>query len=219
MKHLEGTKVGMLSVIRRDGRRRGSQAWLCQCDCGNEAHVTTSELTSGRAKSCGCRRGGVTHGHTRGGRGAKSPTMSSWAGMIQRITNPAATAYDHYRKRGITICDRWRYGENGVSAFECFLADMGERPSRAVTLERINNDGNYEPGNCRWATRREQGNNRSTNILIEYQGQKFTFAELARHVGLPKEFLRHRILRAGWPVEAAISEPKQQGSKAHSPAT
>ena len=158
----------------------------------------------------------LTHGHTTDGE--VSLTYKSWKGMISRTTQKSSVAYEHYRRRGITVCDRWHYGEAGKSGFECFLADVGERPSAELTLDRIDNAGSYEPGNCRWATRREQGNNRSTNILIEYQGRQITFAELARHVGLPKEFLRHRIVRAGWPIEDAIREPKQQGSRAYSSA-
>lgn len=121
--------------------------------------------------------------------------------MIARCTQPSAAGYEHYKSRGITVCDRWR-------SFENFLADMGERPGglREYTLERINNDGNYEPGNCRWTTWQRQGNNRSTNRRFAYRGTEYTLADLARITGIPKERLRYRLVRpGGWSVEDALA--------------
>lgn len=139
------------------------------------------------------------HGHT--SRTWRSPTYSSWSNMIARCTQPSAPNHAHYKMRGIRVCDRWR-------GFENFLADMGERPAK-LTLERINNDRGYEPGNCRWASRREQGNNRVTNLWFVYRGQKFTLADLARHTGVSKEVLRSRLCRSKkpWTVEGAVSTP------------
>jgi hypothetical protein len=121
--------------------------------------------------------------------------------MIGRCTLPSVSGYAHYKKRGITVCERWR-------VFENFLADMGERPP-GTTLDRWpNNDGNYEPGNCRWATKREQANNRITNILFTYEGRQYTLANLARYAGVDKELLRARLVRpGGWSVEGAIKTP------------
>lgn len=127
--------------------------------------------------------------------------------MIARCTLPSNPAYEHYKRLGITVCERWLDYRN-------FLADMGERPSLAHSLDRWpNNDGNYEPGNVRWATRREQANNRRTNVLFEYQGEAITFAELVRRTGMDKELLRHRLLRAGWPLEKALTAAKQPGAR------
>lgn len=127
--------------------------------------------------------------------------------MIGRCTQPSNSAFDYYRLSGVTVCERWR-------KFENFLADMGERPSPAQTIDRHPNKlGNYEPGNCRWSTRREQANNRVTNVLVEYRGTMMTMAELTRFTGLPKELLRHRITRAGWTVEDAVTSPRQQGNR------
>jgi hypothetical protein len=125
--------------------------------------------------------------------------------MIARCTHPSSPAFEHYKKRGITICPEWR-------AFKNFLADMGERPA-GTTLDRINNNEGYRHGNCRWATRKAQSNNTSVNRRVVYKGESITVTELARRLGIPYERLRHRLLRSNWPVEEAISALAQPGIK------
>jgi hypothetical protein len=212
---LVGEIFGHLTVIRRADSLRSHATWLCQCDCGNLFIAQSDKLRAGRAVSCGCRVGGATHGHTRGQlkRQKSSPTFRSWNAMIGRCTYPSVFGFEYYKWRGINVCDRWRYGEDGKSGFEYFLEDMGERPSLEYSLDRYpNNDGNYEPGNCRWATKSQQGNNRSDNQIFVYRGRKFTITELARETGVPIQRLRHRLLRASssspWTVEEAVSTPK-----------
>ena len=122
--------------------------------------------------------------------------------MISRCTQPSSAGYAYYKKRGITVCQRWR-------KFENFLADMGERPV-GMTLDRWpNNDGNYEPGNCRWASRREQANNRITNRRFTYERKEYTLIELARVTGVSKELLHSRLCRCKrpWTVEGAVRTP------------
>ena len=154
--------------------------------------------------------GNLRHGHT--WEGGKSPTYRAWGNMIARCTQPSSKGFSYYRKRGIIICDRWRFGDGALSGFECFLRDLGERPGkkREYTLERINNSGHYEPSNCRWATWREQANNRYTNIRFVYRGTEYTLAELSRFTGVSKEVLRSRLCRSKlpWTVEGAVHTPK-----------
>ncbi len=160
---LTGDIFSRLTVVRAIGRNKHNQImWLCRCECGNEATVSTNGLRSGNHRSCGCfqrevaSKGGtsrIVHGHNRSNTAAPTPTYVSWMGMIQRCTNTKNPKYPEYGGRGIKVCERWR-------TFENFLADMGERPE-GTTIDRYpNNDGNYESGNCRWATPSQQAANR-----------------------------------------------------------
>lgn len=157
---VSGARFGRLVAVEFAGHigRHRARAWLCKCDCGNTKAIAVSALRAGRTRSCGCgeianqRSASVQHGHCRGT--YRSPTHYSWGAMVSRCTNPRDVNYHRYGGRGITICKRW------LDSFENFLEDMGERPP-GKTLDRYpNNDGNYERGNCRWATPKEQAANR-----------------------------------------------------------
>lgn len=162
---LTGQRFGRLVVIEQIGKYQNNLLWRCKCDCGNERTTIGTKLRTGKVRSCGClvdemrRRPKLRHGHAGNPKlGVKpSGTYSSWKSMISRCTYPSHPSYLPYKNRGITVCGRWR------ESFENFLADMGERPggNREYTLDRINNDKGYEPGNCRWATPKEQAANRS----------------------------------------------------------
>lgn len=147
---LTGQTFDRLTVIRLDHTNRRA-FWLCQCSCGKTTVVATAFLRNGHTSSCGCKtRFQKKHGHTHNHRG--TPTYKSWRAMIQRCYRPKSGSYRYYGGLGVEVCDRWRH------SFENFLADLGERPE-GMTLDRERAEGNYEPGNCRWATAKQQRSN------------------------------------------------------------
>lgn len=170
---LTGQQFERLTVVSQAGRNKHNQVvWLCRCDCGNTTKVRTGELRSSHSQSCGClgreraalatserNRRNIKHGHSRAGR--ETRTHCTWRSMLTRCTNSNHEDFHLYGGRGILVCDRWR-GEHG---FENFLADMGERPL-GTSLDRIDTNGNYEPGNCRWATPAVQTRNQAK---LDYQ--------------------------------------------------
>jgi hypothetical protein len=131
-----------------------------------------------------------------------SPEHKAWRSMKHRCANPRSGRYDRYGARGITVCQRWR------ESFESFYADMGSRPSPDHSIDRINNDGNYEPGNCRWATTAEQNRNRSDNVRLSFDGREMTASEWARELCINRRTLYLR-LSTGWTIENALTRPTE----------
>jgi hypothetical protein len=155
---LRGQRSGRLVAIEPTSRRDkyGNVIWLCTCDCGRSHLVVQNAFRRGNTRSCRCIRREREHGY----RAKTSPEYRSWKAMRERCNNPKAPKFKNWGGRGITVCERW-------NDFRNFLADMGPRPSLTHSIDRKDNDGNYEPGNCRWATAREQTHNRRRAHKVE----------------------------------------------------
>ena len=189
-----GRRYDRLFVVRRVTNQpsSGNARFLCKCDCGNETIVTGAALRAGHTRSCGCRFVDFGGNHTHGGTGTTEHDI--WRCMLQRCGSPR---HKDYAGRGISVCDRWQ-------DFANFRDDMGPRPSADHSIERVENDGNYEPGNCRWATAKQQGRNKRNNILVEYSGRTMCLAEAAEIAGVnyKQAWYRHR---RGYPLSQVLS--------------
>lgn len=159
---LTGHKFGRLTAIKIVENTKTGTYWNCVCECGNQSDVFIGHLRSGKTLSCGCllKEKNKTHGK------ARTPTHISWCAMRNRVLSEKTNGYEKYGGRGITICDEW-------NNFEVFLNDMGERPSTYHVLDRINPNGNYEPGNCRWITKKESCDNRTCTRVWVVFGEEF----------------------------------------------
>lgn len=203
---ITGVRFGKLTAIEVTGSHKKGRLWRCSCDCGGEAIVPTGRLKNGWTKSCGCAK--VEHGRRLGvasathGLSHKSSEYNIWAGMKARCYNRRSASWLRYGGRGIDVCARWR------DDFEAFLADMGLRPGREYSLDRIDVNKGYSPENCRWATQAEQQNNRRDNLMIEAFGDCMTPSQWEARFGVSASTIRNR-LSAGWGAEDAVSKPKR----------
>lgn len=196
---LSGRSFSRLTVIREVKRVKGRRQWACRCECGRLVTVDHRALKSGNTSSCGCFRREATArqmtSHGCAGRGKKSRLYRIWSGMLARCQIKTATGYENYGGRWVSVCERWR-------SFENFAADMGDPPGATLTIERIDNNGDYEPGNCRWATRLEQCANKRNNRVIEHLGVSMTVTEWARRLGISHSTLIEALEKH--PVEHAL---------------
>jgi hypothetical protein len=196
-----GTRFGRLIVVSRvNSQNRSQTRWLCRCDCGNEKEIYAAHLRKGSTVSCGCfaRESLVkrmsSHGLT------DDIAYRPWIQMRARCNSSVHPSYHAYGARGIRVCERW-------NDFEAFLSDMGPRPSLNHSLDRENNNGNYEPGNCRWATPKEQQNNRSNTRWITYKDERLPLADWSRRMGLAPKVVYMRIFSYKWSIERALETP------------
>lgn len=194
--NLTGQKFDRLTAISYAGRHNRDSYWNCLCSCGKESVVTTSHLRKRTIKSCGCLRRDIltTHGHSK-----STPEYRIWSAMKTRCTNPRQEGFPNYGGRGIKVCERWL-------SFENFLADMGHRPSPTHEIDRIDNNGNYEPDNCHWATKRQNRNNRRDSRLLTHEGKTQSIAQWAEELGFNYSTLYQR-LKLGWTTSSALNTP------------
>jgi hypothetical protein len=209
-------KYGRLTVISTTERLNGKPAYLCLCDCGKYSTAFATNIRSGNTKSCGClgrQRGqenlalgqAPTHGMT------NTKEWRAWMGMKVR------TGYDHpksrkyYLEQGIKVCPEWEHD------FLAFYNHIGPAPKGRHSVDRVDSNGHYEPGNVRWATDRQQNRNKSDNVKIVWRGQERLLIEVVQELGLPYQTISHRIQRAGWPVDKAITQPVRHFHKQRNP--
>lgn len=190
-------KLSKLIPLNFVEKRGSHEYWKFQCSCGNVKVIRYTSYKSGITRSCGCMRieSSTKHGHR------KSRTYSSWRAMKTRCNNKNYFENYLYSQRQIKICDRWN------NSFENFLNDMGERPI-GKTLDRIDNNGNYEPSNCRWANPSEQSDNRRCVIKITFNNETKTLLEWSKRLMLSRSILYRRIFVDKWSIERAFLEPK-----------
>lgn len=196
-----GQRFGAMTVVQCARLGRGHRLVL-RCDCGSDRSASLSRLEY--YQSCGCKKRELIgqkhrkHGHATNA--GFTPEYIAWGSMVKRCTNPKARRYERYGGRGIRVCDRW------LSSFAAFYGDMGRKPTPSHQLDRIDNDGDYEPGNVRWATPRDQARNTSRNHLLTLNGITQSIVEWSEQTGIKQTTIRRR-LKCGWTVEKALTSP------------
>lgn len=201
-----GQKVGHLTILRFSHTRNGANLWEVQCECGKIKLIASGEFTRKlRMKHVGvcnaaCKFASqgkrLKHGM------CYSAEYKSWRLMLCRCYNPGNASYANYGGRGVTVCARWR------KSFPNFIADLGRKSGPSMTLDRIDPEKNYTPSNCRWATKREQSNNRRDNVRIQTPNGEMTATEAARAAGILPSIVFHRI-KAGYPADQLLKKPKK----------
>lgn len=206
---LTGKKFNYLTVMYATGHIEGKKGyfWHCKCDCGNEVDVLGESLKSGNTTACGCRKSvGWGNSYKHGMSGTRIYRI--WMAMKRRCLNKNDDYYYNYGGRGITICNEW-LGDNGFQNFYKWSKENGYTDE--LTIDRINNDGDYEPSNCRWATRFEQMKNTRNTRRFEYNGKLYTAKELEGFYGVTSTVIYQRIVSHGWNIEDAIKIPVRGG--------
>lgn len=195
---MQGQKFGRLTVIERvENNSRNKPQWLCSCECGNTCVVSSELLKRGAVKSCGCAVKDGSHRRTHGGCGTR--LYQIWKNMKNRCYNPKIREYQYYGYRGITICESWL---NSFESFRDWAVNNGYKDN--LSIDRIDVNGNYEPSNCRWATKTEQLNNTRRNKLLTYNGRTMTVTKWAEELGISVTTLWSRLYRYKMPISEAL---------------
>ncbi len=203
---LAGRRFGYLLVKQRNGRIGKAAAWLCECDCGQKVTVRSDRLLQARRKSCGINGHKFKFNYSTlkyepGFTAQHSLEYSSWRSMLERCSNPKHKNWKLYGGRGITVHPAWR------ESFATFFKDMGPRPSRDYSIDRYpDQNGNYEPNNCRWATADQQRRNMRNNVYVTYEGERILLMDLVQRFSVPRGVVSARV-KLGWPLEQALLTP------------
>lgn len=195
-----GERYGCLTVITEIQTKGAKRRFLCKCDCGNEAEVALGNLRNGNTKSCGCfQKDNASKAHkTHGLTGTR--IYGIWGKMIGRCHNKRDHRYKHYGGRGISVCEEWRSFEN------FYEWAVNSKYEENLTLERIDVNAGYSPTNCKWATWKQQQNNRTNNRLINFEGKTMTLQEWSELIGIEASTLRYRLVN-DWSIDDAINTP------------
>lgn len=203
---LTGKVYGKLIVVGRVHNKGKYPAWLCKCECGNEHIVLGTSLQQGNVTSCGCYHREIASITNIKHQKSKDKIYKEWSGIKTRCFNEKFYKYKDYGGRGITMCDRWR------DSFEAFYEDVSKLPhfgEKGYSINRKNNDGNYEPDNVEWADKITQANNKRNNHLITYNGKTQTLAQWSKETGILSSVIIKRF-NLGWDVDEILTKPVRQ---------
>ncbi len=203
-KNLTGQRFGRLSVQTYTGKigKNRISAWLCRCDCGRMVTVRATSLQEG-TQSCGCLHREILGDINRTHGKSKSAEYRIWCHLRERCENTKCVSYVHYGMRGIRVSPEWS------RSFEQFMADMGLRPGPRYEIDRINNNGDYKHGNCRWTTKTQNARNKRSNRILSHDGKRMCISQWAELLGMRPYVITNRLLR-GWSVVRALSTPTQK---------
>lgn len=204
---LRGLKFGRLTATRCVGIHPEKRLimWECICECGTLVTSAASYLVTGNTRSCGCLKMDILKARCLKHGSSRSCEYNIWNMMLQRCNNGKCKDFPAYGGRGIRVCDRW-------SKFENFLADMGRRPSTDHSIDRVENDGNYEPSNCKWATMKEQQTHKTTTRLITFNGVTQNLTWWANSTGININTI-HRRIKTGWALKDALTVKSHGGNR------
>lgn len=196
-----GRRFGRLTVEQLDTFRKKTNRryWLCRCDCGRVTSANTTDLKSGKCKSCGCLKAEWLKNHATLHGESRTKLYGVWNAMKARCYNPNAARYPRYGARGIEVCDEWRHD---YYSFKDWAIANGY--AEGLTIDRVDVNGNYCPDNCRWITSAEQMKNMSSNRMLTHNGETHTLSEWAKMVGITAPTLSKRLKR-GWSLEQALT--------------
>lgn len=197
----KGKKINRLTCTGRYEKIKGRRWYIFECECGSKKSAQAREVLSGKIMSCGCLKSEIIRERCCLGRGEarRNGVYNSWANMISRCGNQKDPKFKDYGGRGIKVCKRWL-------SFDLFYEDMGDRPSKGHSVGRINNNGNYEPNNCRWESPLEQANNTRRNRFINYKGERMTVSQAARIAGLKPDTIYQRLNSGMSEYDATLSK-------------